>query len=81
VPQDKEMDEDVHNPVNLGNPRELRVIEIAELILKITASKSSIDYRPLPVDDPKVRRPDIGRATSLLGWKPTVDLEDGLRKR
>jgi dTDP-glucose 4,6-dehydratase len=80
VPQDKEMDEDVHNPVNLGNPRELRVIEIAERILEITGSKSSIDYRPLPVDDPKVRRPDIGRAISLLGWKPTVDLEDGLRK-
>lgn len=80
VPQDREMDEDVHNPVNIGNPRELRVIEIAEHILKITGSKSSIDYRPLPVDDPKVRRPDIRRATVVLGWKPRVDLEDGLRK-
>ena len=80
VPQDREMDEDVHNPVNIGNPRELRVIEIAEHILKFTGSKSSIDYRPLPVDDPKVRRPDIRRATVVLGWKPRVDLEDGLRK-
>jgi dTDP-glucose 4,6-dehydratase len=80
VPQNREKDEDVHNPVNIGNPRELRVIEIAELILKITGSKSSVDYRPLPVDDPQVRRPDISRATAVLGWEPKVDLEDGLRK-
>src|SRR5574341_145969 len=80
APQDNEMDEDVHNPVNIGNPRELRVIEIAELILKITRSKSSIDYRPLPVDDPKVRRADMSRATAVLGWEPKVNLEDGLRK-
>lgn len=72
--------EDVYDSVIIGNPRELTVMDIAKLTLKITGSKSSIQHRPLPVDDPKVRRPDISRATSLLGWKPTVDLEDGLRK-
>ena len=80
LPQEKAKDEDVHNPVNIGNPRELRVIEIAELVLKITGSKSAINYHPLPIDDPKVRCPDISRARALLGWEPIVDLEDGLRK-
>jgi nucleoside-diphosphate-sugar epimerase len=56
------------------------VKEIADLVLKLTGSKSVIEHRPLPADDPKVRRPDIRRAKSLLGWEPQVELEDGLRK-
>ncbi len=70
----------VHDPVNIGNPHELTVHEIAQLILKLTGSNSSIDYRPLPADDPRVRRPDIRRAKALLDWEPKVELEDGLRK-
>lgn len=70
----------VHDPVNLGNPRELTVLEVARLVLKLTASPSEIQKQPLPVDDPKVRRPDIGRARALLGWEPQVELEEGLRK-
>jgi dTDP-glucose 4,6-dehydratase len=70
----------IHDPVNLGNPRELTVQEIAQLVLKLTGSSSAIQRRPLPVDDPKVRRPDIRRAKALLGWEPTIELEDGLQK-
>jgi dTDP-glucose 4,6-dehydratase len=72
--------ESIHDPVNIGNPRELMVKQIAELILKLTASTSSIEQHPLPADDPKVRRPDIARARGLLGWEPRIELEDGLRK-
>jgi dTDP-glucose 4,6-dehydratase len=70
----------IHDPVNVGNPRELTVREIAELILKLTDSVSTIEQRPLPADDPKVRRPDISRAKGLLGWEPQISLEDGIRK-
>jgi dTDP-glucose 4,6-dehydratase len=70
----------VHNPVNIGNPRELTVMEIAKLVLKLTGSRSAIQQNPLPVDDPKVRRPDIRRAKALLGWEPKIELEDGLAK-
>jgi len=76
----EQLPESIHDPVNIGNPRELTVIEIAELILKLTGSDSTIERRPLPADDPKVRRPDIRRAKMLLGWEPEVELEDGLRK-
>ncbi len=72
--------ESVHDPVNLGNPRELTVLEIAKMVLKITGSSSHIEHNPLPVDDPKVRRPDIGRAKSLLRWEPHVELEAGLQR-
>ena len=72
--------ESVHDPVNIGNPRELTVMEIAKLVLKLTGSASRIEHRPLPVDDPKVRRPDIRRAKELLGWEPKVELEEGLTK-
>lgn len=72
--------ETIHDPVNIGNPRELTVKGIAELVLKLTGSKSEIEHRPLPADDPKVRRPDIRLAKLLLGWEPQVELEDGLRK-
>jgi len=70
----------MHDPVNLGNPRELTVLEIAKLILDLTSSSSQITYHPLPADDPKVRRPDISRARALLKWEPQVELEDALRR-
>ena len=70
----------MHDPVNLGNPRELTVLEIAKLILELTGSTSPITYHPLPADDPKVRRPDISRARTLLKWEPQVELEDALRR-
>jgi dTDP-glucose 4,6-dehydratase len=68
----------IHDPVNIGNPRELTVLEIAKMILELTGSPSRITYHPLPTDDPKVRRPDISRARALLKWEPQVALEDAL---
>jgi dTDP-glucose 4,6-dehydratase len=68
------------DPVNIGNPAELTVLEFAETILRITGSQAPIEFRPLPEDDPKVRRPDITRARTLLDWEPKVPLEDGLRR-
>jgi len=65
-------------PINLGNPHEVTVLELAETIIRLAGSTSTIDYRDLPVDDPKQRRPDIARARTLLGWQPQVSLEDGL---
>ncbi len=70
----------VTEPINLGNPEEMRVFDFAKLILKITESKSKIVFKPLPVDDPKVRQPDISKAKKLLKWKPQVNLEEGLKK-
>jgi len=70
----------VHEPVNIGNPHELTVMEIARKVLDLTDSSSAIDFKPLPQDDPKVRRPDITRAQKLLGWSPSVSLEEGLRR-
>ena len=71
---------DYHEPVNIGNPTEFTILEFARLILKLTGSKSEIVFKPLPVDDPKQRRPDITRAKKILGWEPKVDLEAGLQK-
>ncbi len=68
----------MHEPVNIGNPRELTVMEIAKLVLELTRSSSQITHHPLPADDPKVRRPDISRARALLNWEPQVLLEDAL---
>ena len=68
----------VNDPVNIGNPREMTIAEIARTIIRMTGSTSRIVQRPLPEDDPKVRQPDITRARSLLGWEPTVSLEEGL---
>jgi dTDP-glucose 4,6-dehydratase len=65
-------------PVNLGNPEEVTVLELAQTIVRLAGSKSAIEFRELPVDDPKQRRPDISRARSLLRWEPKVALEDGL---
>jgi dTDP-glucose 4,6-dehydratase len=69
-----------HGPVNLGNPTEMTVLRFAETILALTGSKSRIVFRPLPVDDPKVRKPDISLARQLLGWQPEVPLEEGIRR-
>jgi dTDP-glucose 4,6-dehydratase len=71
---------DYHEPVNIGNPAEFTILEFARLILKLTGSKSEIVFKPLPVDDPKQRRPDITLAKKILGWEPGVDLEIGLQK-
>jgi dTDP-glucose 4,6-dehydratase len=69
-----------NDPINLGNPHEMTVEAIARLILQMTGSTSRIVYRPLPTDDPKTRQPDITRARTLLGWQPTVPLEEGLER-
>ncbi|MBA4808520.1 MAG: SDR family oxidoreductase [Brevundimonas sp.] len=67
-------------PINLGNPVELSVSELVRLILDLTGSGSEIEHGPLPIDDPRRRRPDIGKAEAVLGWRPTTALEDGLRR-
>jgi dTDP-glucose 4,6-dehydratase len=69
-----------HLPVNIGNPNEYTLNELAETVVRVTGSKSEIVYEALPVDDPQVRQPDITRARQLLGWEPQVELEEGLRK-
>jgi len=71
---------DCNEPVNIGNPQEMTILELAKKIIEITGSKSPIIYKSLPVDDPKVRQPDITKAKTLLGWEPKVSLEEGLRK-
>jgi dTDP-glucose 4,6-dehydratase len=71
---------DFHEPVNIGNPREMTIKQFAEEILRITGAKSKIEYKPLPVDDPKVRQPDITRAKNVLGWEPKVQFDEGIRK-
>ncbi len=67
-------------PVNIGNPNEMTVLELAKLIIELTGSKSNIEFRDLPQDDPKIRQPDITRARKVLGWEPKVDVRTGLRK-
>ena len=71
---------DYHEPVNVGNPREMTIKRFAEEIIRITGTKSGIEYKPLPVDDPKVRQPDIGRAKKILGWEPKVEFEEGITR-
>jgi dTDP-glucose 4,6-dehydratase len=72
------MTSSVNDPVNIGNPREMSLDELARTIVRMTGATSKLVYRPLPVDDPKVRQPDITRARTLLGWEPKVSLEEGL---
>jgi dTDP-glucose 4,6-dehydratase len=72
-------DDDIHLPTNIGNPGEFTVIQLARMVIDMTGSRSIIEHRPLPVDDPRVRQPDIRRAVRILGWEPTVSLEEGLR--
>jgi UDP-glucuronate decarboxylase len=69
---------DVHGPVNIGNPNEFTMLELAELVIEMTGSASTIIHMPLPADDPKQRRPDITKARELLGWEPTIQLREGL---
>jgi dTDP-glucose 4,6-dehydratase len=71
---------DVHLPVNLGNPKEMTLLNLAESVIEVTESRSEIVFEALPVDDPRVRQPDITRAKQLLGWEPEVELRDGLRR-
>jgi len=73
------MESKENDPINIGNPHEMTIAEIANAIIAISGSRSRIVYRPLPEDDPKVRRPDITRARTLLGWEPRVPLEQGLQ--
>ncbi len=70
----------VHDPVNLGNPHEMTLLDLAKRILRLTGSASPIVFQPLPQDDPRVRQPDITRARALLGWEPRVDVDEGLGK-
>jgi dTDP-glucose 4,6-dehydratase len=74
------MTSDINEPVNIGNPHELTIEQIARTIVRMTASSSRLVYRDLPIDDPKVRQPDITRARTKLGWEPKVDLEQGLEQ-
>ncbi|MBI1917042.1 MAG: SDR family oxidoreductase [Planctomycetes bacterium] len=71
---------DFHEPVNLGNPDEVTVLEFAKEILALSGSQSRIEYRPLPQDDPRVRKPDIARARQVLGWEPRINRAEGLRR-
>ena len=68
-----------HDPVNVGNPQEMTLLELAKRVIRLAGSRSEIVFHPLPEDDPKVRQPDIGRARRLLGWEPRVDTDEGLR--
>jgi dTDP-glucose 4,6-dehydratase len=71
---------DFHEPVNLGNPNEVSILDFAREILDLAQSKSTIEYKPLPQDDPRVRRPDITRAQQLLGWQPRIERREGMRR-
>jgi len=71
---------DFHEPVNIGNPREMTIRQFAEEILRITGAACQIEHKPLPVDDPKVRQPDITRAKTILSWEPKVDFDKGIRE-
>jgi len=70
----------IHDPINLGNPHELSVLDIAYMVLKLTGSKNRIEFKPLPADDPRVRRPDISKAKELLQWEPKVGIEEALKR-
>jgi dTDP-glucose 4,6-dehydratase len=74
------MESGVHEPVNIGNPNEMSLLEMAKLVIELTESRSEIVFEALPVDDPKVRQPDISRAKDLLGWEPEIELREGLEK-
>jgi dTDP-glucose 4,6-dehydratase len=71
---------DVHEPVNIGNPDEMSLLDMAQLMVELTGSQSEIVFEALPVDDPKIRQPDITRARQLLGWEPEIDVREGLRR-
>jgi UDP-glucuronate decarboxylase len=73
-------DDGFPGPLNLGNPSELTILELAQMIIRMTASRSKIVFKPLPHDDPERRRPDISQAAARLNWAPTTDLEDGIAR-
>ncbi len=70
---------DYHQPINIGNPNEMTIRQFAEEIIRLTRTSSTIDFRPLPIDDPKVRQPDISRAKKILGWEPKITFEEGIQ--
>ncbi|HVI33217.1 NAD-dependent epimerase/dehydratase family protein, partial [Phenylobacterium sp.] len=72
--------DDVTGPINLGNPGEFTIRELAEKVIALTGSKSKIEFRPLPQDDPQQRQPNIAKAKEILGWEPTITLDEGLKK-
>ena len=72
--------DDVTGPINLGNPNEFTILELAEKIIALTGSSAKIVFRPLPADDPMQRQPDISRAKKHLGWEPEIQLEEGLKR-
>ena len=76
----KLMQSSLNEPVNIGNPNEMTLLDLAKKIIQLTYSKSNIEYKPLPVNDPKVRRPDITKAKKELNWNPEIALDDGLKK-
>ncbi len=76
----KLVESDVHLPVNIGNPDEKSLLELAEAVIEVTESRSEIVHEALPIDDPQVRQPDTSRASELLGWKPEIELTEGLRR-
>ena len=76
----KLMESNETRPVNIGNPREITMLELAETINKLLGNKAGMEFRPLPPDDPQKRRPDISRAKEVLGWEPKISLEEGLQK-
>jgi len=69
-----------HLPVNIGNPGEFTILELAQTVIRLTDSSSELVYEALPVDDPQIRQPDITRAKQVLGWEPEIPLEEGLRR-
>jgi dTDP-glucose 4,6-dehydratase len=69
-----------HLPINLGNPREFTILELAETVIRVTGSQSEIVHEALPIDDPQIRQPDVTRAKQILGWTPEIELEEGLRR-
>jgi dTDP-glucose 4,6-dehydratase len=71
---------DIHDPVNIGNPNELSLVDMARLVIELTGSSSDLIFEPLPIDDPQIRQPDITRARELLGWEPEIELRDGLTR-
>jgi dTDP-glucose 4,6-dehydratase len=70
----------IHQPVNIGNPNEFTLLELAQAVIEVTGSRSEIVFEALPTDDPQVRQPDITLARELLGWEPTVELREGLQR-
>jgi UDP-glucuronate decarboxylase len=73
-------DDEITGPVNLGNPMEFSILDLAQKIISLVGSDSDIEFKPLPQDDPIQRRPDIGKARELLNWEPRVELDQGLKK-